>query len=230
MTDQGTILVVDDTPDMLELLVHNLAGAGYQVRPVSSGELALAAVADNPPDLILLDLFMPSLNGMEVCRRLKANPVSRDIPVVFISAFGQSAERVAGLQEGAVDFITKPFQREELVARIQTHLELRRLRVRLEQQAAQLRHANEQLEAELAERKRAEQELQQKNVKLADALSKVKLLSGMLPICSGCKKIRDDQGYWSQVEGYIQKHSEATFTHGMCPDCIKKLYPDVKRR
>jgi DNA-binding response OmpR family regulator len=200
------------------------------VRPVSSGELALAAVADNPPDLILLDLFMPSLNGMEVCRRLKANPVSRDIPVVFISAFGQSAERVAGLQEGAVDFITKPFQREELVARIQTHLELRRLRVRLEQQAAQLRHANEQLEAELAERKRAEQELQQKNVKLADALSKVKLLSGMLPICSGCKKIRDDKGYWSQVEGYIQKHSEATFTHGMCPDCIKKLYPDVKRR
>jgi DNA-binding response OmpR family regulator len=159
MTEPGTILVVDDTPANLELLVDTLTAAGYQVFSAESGESALAAVAARPPELILLDTCMPSLDGFEVCRRLKARAESCDIPVVFISAFGESAERVEGLKLGAVDFITKPFQRQELLARIQPHLELRRLRVRLEQQADGLRQANAQLQTELAERKRAADEL-----------------------------------------------------------------------
>jgi PleD family two-component response regulator len=146
---------------------------------------------------------------------------------MFISATRESAERVEGLRLGAVDFITKPFQREELLARVQTHLELRRLRVRLEQQADGLRQVNEQLQTELAERKRTEVERDQLIRDLQSALANVKSLSGLLPICAGCKKIRDDKGYWSQVESYVQKHSEAKFSHGMCPDCLKKWYPEL---
>jgi DNA-binding response OmpR family regulator len=227
MTDKGTILVVDDTPASLKLLGDTLTAEGYRVRPADSGELALAAVAANPPELILLDLRMPGLDGLEVCRRLKARPESRDIPIVFVSASGESTERVEGLKLGAVDFVAKPFQQEELLARVQTHLELRRLQVRLEHQAADLRRINELLQNELVERNRAEQALRETNVELASALANVKSLSGLLPICSACKGIRDDKGYWSQVETYIERNSEATFTHGLCPDCVKKYYPGL---
>jgi len=221
MNTKGTLLVVDDTPANLKLLVDILTADGYRVLPANSGELALAAVAARPPELVLLDIRMPGLDGFEVYRRLRARAESCDIPIIFISAFGESAERVEGLKLGAVDFIAKPFQREELLARVQTHLELRRLRVRFEQQASDLRLANEQLQIELAERKRAEESLRKKNAELEASLVRVKLLSGLLPICAGCKKIRDDKGYWNQVESYVQMHSEATFTHGYCPDCLK---------
>ncbi len=104
-----------------------------------------------------------------------------------------------GLKLGAVDFIAKPFQVEELLARVRTQLELRRLRVQLEQQAAGLQRANDQLQQEITERIRKEQALREKNAELEAALTKVKLLGGLLPICAGGKKIRDDKGYWSQV-------------------------------
>ena len=151
--NKGTILVVDDTPADLKLLLETLTAEGYHVLPADSGELALAKIAACPPELILLDMRLPGLDGFEVCRLLKSREESRDIPVVFISAFGESAERVAGLRLGAVDFIAKPFQREELLAHIRTHMELRRFRVRLEQ-APDVRF-NEQLQAELAERDRS---------------------------------------------------------------------------
>jgi putative two-component system response regulator len=109
MTARGTILVVDDTPLNLKLLADTLAAEGYQVLPVESGELALASVAARPPDLILLDIYLSGMDGFQVCRRLKAQVESCDIPIVFISASGESAERVEGLKLGAVDYITKPF-------------------------------------------------------------------------------------------------------------------------
>lgn len=227
MNADGTILVVDDTPANLLLLVDTLAAEGYHVRESESGLRALEMVLADPPDLILLDIRMPVMDGFEVYRQLQARPEARDIPVVFISASGEGEERVRGLELGAVDFISKPFRREELLARVHTHLELRRLRVRLEVQSEGLRRINEQLRIELEERKRAEKALSDKNDDLAAALSSVKSLSGLLPICAACKKIRDDQGYWSQVECYVEEHSEATFTHGMCPECVKKWYPDL---
>jgi PAS domain S-box-containing protein len=160
MKDKGTILVVEDTPADLELLVDTFTAEGYEVLPAENGERALAAVAARPPDLVLLDIQMPGLDGFDVCRRLKALTESRDIPVVFITVYGERAERVAGLKLGAVDYITKPFEREELLARVRTHLEVGRLRVRLEQQATRLRLANERLHSELAERKQVELEMQ----------------------------------------------------------------------
>ena len=161
MNDRATILAVDDTSESLALLVNVLIAEGYHVRPADSGELALAAVALNPPDLILLDVRMPGMDGFEVCRRLRARAESHDIPIVFITASVGQAERVEGLKLGAVDFITKPIQREELLARIQTHLELSRTRAQLEEQTAALRQTNAQLQAEGAERQRVADELRQ---------------------------------------------------------------------
>jgi PAS domain S-box-containing protein len=144
------------------MLTGILAAEGYDVRPADSGKLALASVESTKPDLILLDIRMPGMDGFEVCRRLKERIDSREIPLVFISSLTDVSERVQGLELGAVDFISKPFQKQELLARIRTHLELSRLRSRLEQmvaeRTAQLNAANEQLRLELAERRRAEQE------------------------------------------------------------------------
>ena len=226
MIDKGTILIVDDASANLKLLTDTLAPSGYTVISASSGEQALEAVAARLPELIILDIRMPGMGGFEAYRRLKARAETRDIPVVFLSAITDPVQRVEGLKLGAVDFISKPFQVDELLARVQTQLELRRLRVQLEQQAAGLLRANDQLQNEMAERIRTEQALREKNAELEAALAKVKLLSGLLPICSGCKKIRDDKGYWSQVDNYVQEHSEATFSHGLCPDCLKTLYPE----
>jgi diguanylate cyclase (GGDEF)-like protein len=159
MTGMGVILAVDDTLASLKLLTSILAAAGYLVRPANSGELALASLAASPPELILLDIHMPGMDGFEVLRRIKAREESRNIPVIFLSASVDLDRRVEGLRLGAVDFVSKPFHTEELLARVQTHLELRRMRSRLQQQTADLRQANEQLQEEITERKRAEEDL-----------------------------------------------------------------------
>ena len=223
--DQGNILVVDDNSMNLKLLVDILTAAGYQVRPANSGELALASVSASPPELILLDIRMPLMNGFEVCRQLKSQANSRDIPILFISASTEITERVEGLQMGAVDFISKPFQPTELLARIKTHLELSRLRASLKQQALSLQQANVLLQDEIAERKKAEAERERLIHELENALHQVKTLRGLLPICAGCKKIRDDKNHWHSVESYIMDHSQAEFSHGLCPDCLKKYFP-----
>jgi PAS domain S-box-containing protein len=128
------ILVVDDESASRTLLTEMLSAEGYEVCAADGGELALASLAVRRPNLILLDIRMPGMDGFEVCRRLKGNPDTRDIPLVFLTASVKPRERVVGLRLGAVDFVTKPFQREELLARVHTHLELGRLRAHLEQQ------------------------------------------------------------------------------------------------
>jgi signal transduction histidine kinase/DNA-binding response OmpR family regulator len=125
---KGDILAVDDTPASLKLLTDTLRAEGYKVRAAPSGELALDAAISAPPELALLDINMPGMNGFEVCRRLKAQPETRDTPIIFVSALSETEEKVVGFELGAVDYVTKPYQREELLARVRTHLELHRLR------------------------------------------------------------------------------------------------------
>jgi len=132
MSMKGKILVVDDTPASLKLLTELLQAEGYEVRSAISGELALHAATINPPELILLDIRMPVMDGFEVCRRLKAQAETRDVPVIFVSSLSETVEKVEGFELGAVDFVTKPYQREELLIRVRTHLEMSRLRNRLE--------------------------------------------------------------------------------------------------
>ena len=127
------ILVVDDTPASLKLITETLRGEGYLVRPANSGELALSSVTAKPPALILLDIRMPGMDGFEVIEKLKANEVTRDVPVIFLSASVELESHLKGFDLGAVDFVTKPFQRQELLARVRTHLELYQLRARMGQ-------------------------------------------------------------------------------------------------
>ncbi len=163
MTGAGKILIVDDNQESLKLLLETLSAEGYDVRPADSGELALAAVTLNPPELILLDMRMPGMSGLEVCRKLKSQAETRDIPVIFLSASLDFEDRLEGLESGAVDFINRPFRREELLTRLRTHLELARLRKDLErrvtERTAELQAAYEQLKSELERRRKIEEEL-----------------------------------------------------------------------
>ena len=144
-TDAGqpaSILVVDDTPANLQVLAGMLKERGYKVRPAPSGKLALLAAQRDPPDLILLDIKMPDMNGFEVCEHLKADDHLKGIPVIFISALTEPLDKVKAFAIGGVDYITKPFQMEELHARVETHLKLRRLQIELEETNARLAKAN----------------------------------------------------------------------------------------
>jgi DNA-binding response OmpR family regulator len=117
------ILVVDDTPLNLLLLVDILSKDGYEVIPVNSGKLALAAVKNNPPDLILLDIMMPDMDGYEVCQALKEDEFTKDIPIIFISALDQISDKIKAFNAGGIDYIVKPLKPKEVLARVKTHLE-----------------------------------------------------------------------------------------------------------
>ncbi|MEI6206466.1 MAG: response regulator [Desulfuromonadales bacterium] len=188
--EKKKLLIVDDTPENLVILYKTLR-EDYQIIGANSGQEALRLASSTVPDLILLDIMMPEISGFEVCRILKEQELLRDIPVIFITALIEETDEVRGFSLGAADYITKPFKPAILKRRISTHLELKSQR----------------------------DALADKNIELEKALANVKELSGLLPICMMCKKIRDDEGYWSQLETYISLHSKALFSHGICPDC-----------
>jgi len=153
---KANILVVDDTRDNLRLLSNILTGQGYQVRPVPNGSKALSAAKARLPDLILLDIMMPDLDGYAVCEQLKADERTRDIPVIFISALNETFDKVKAFDLGGVDYIAKPFQAEEVLARVKTHLSLRSMQQQLHAQ-------NDQLQQEIVERERVEEALREAN-------------------------------------------------------------------
>ena len=128
---RGNVLIVDDTPANLTLLARMLGDRGYRVRPVPSGKLALKAAASDPPDLVLLDISMPEMDGFEVCRLMKEDARLHDVPVIFLSALTETEGKVKAFHRGGVDYITKPFQIEEVEARVETHLSLRRTQAEL---------------------------------------------------------------------------------------------------
>ncbi|NER37627.1 MAG: response regulator [Oscillatoria sp. SIO1A7] len=148
----ANILVVDDTAANLHLLVKLLTNRGYKVRPVPNGHLALSGARGLPPDLILLDIMMPEMDGYEVCRKLKANPDTRDIPIIFISAIHEVIDKVKAFSLGGVDYITKPFEAKEVLARVETHLALRNMQKKLQEK-------NELLEKTLQDLKTTQSQL-----------------------------------------------------------------------
>ncbi len=159
--------MVDDTLDNL------LKGQGYKVRPARNGSQALLAARSTPPDLILLDIKMPEMDGYEVCQQLKADTQTRDIPVIFLSALDELLAKMNAFSVGGVDYITKPFQETEILARVQTHLSLRNLQKRLQEK-------NDRLEQEVSERKRAEEALCHANAELQTALGHLKATQAQL--------------------------------------------------
>jgi CheY-like chemotaxis protein len=183
--DSPLILIVDHVETNIEVLANLLSERTYRIASATSGEQAVDMARELRPDLILLDIMMPGMDGLVVCRTLKTGEETCEIPIIFLTARTETQDIVDGFEAGALDHVTKPFQAVELLARVQTHIELK------------------------------------------EALDRVRVLSGLLPICSFCKKIRDDRGYWNQAEAYITKHSDATFSHGICPACAEKHFPDL---
>ena len=189
MDELSRILIVDDERFNLKVLTEFLH-EDYKIMAAKTGEQALKAVQGSSlPDLILLDIMMPGIDGYEVCKKIKQDEKTRHIPIIFVTAVSEAMDAAKAFEIGAVDYITKPFNPVTVKARVKTHI--------------QLKDTIRNLEA---------------------ALKDVKKLSGLLPICSNCKKIRDDNGYWSQIEAYIRDHSDAEFSHGICPGCSDKLY------
>ncbi|MEM9005430.1 MAG: response regulator [Cyanobacteria bacterium P01_F01_bin.86] len=161
---KGHILVVDDVPENVQLLSSTLSAQGYKVRGVLSGEMALRA-SDSVPDLILLDIMMPGMDGYEVCRRLKASPQTCDIPVIFLSAIDDVANKVKAFTTGGVDYITKPFQIEEVIARVNHYLQLYHLQRQLNSKMNELSNQNAKLQEEICNRKLVEEALRNAEIK-----------------------------------------------------------------
>jgi sigma-B regulation protein RsbU (phosphoserine phosphatase) len=199
-----SILVVDDTIEVRDMLGVLLESAGY--KDVLFAESAAAAferlgMSGSGPapvdvDVILMDINMPGLDGVEACRRIKAAERFCDTPIIMVTAMAEAGFLEAAFAAGAADYLAKPINRVELLARMRSALKLKR---------------------EMDRRKAREQELEQ-------ALREVKVLQGLLPICSHCKKIRDDHNQWQPVESYIKAHSAVDFSHGICPECLDKHY------
>jgi len=143
---KSNILIVDDTPANLQLLTSMLVEQGYQIFSAISGKVALNVVQKSLPDLILLDINMPGMNGYEVCEQLKANEKTRDIPVIFVSALSETLDKVKAFFVGGVDYVTKPFQAEEVLARVKTHLQLHQLQQQLTAQNEELHNTLEELQ------------------------------------------------------------------------------------
>lgn len=156
-SNKGNILIVDDTLENLQLLSNTLAKQGYKVRGAAKGQMAIRTARSSPPNLILLDIKMPEMDGYEVCERLKADEQTRDIPVIFISALDEVIDKVRAFQVGGVDYITKPFHVEEVLARIEHQLMIQRLSTQLQEKQNQLQEQNKQLQQEIQERQKAEQ-------------------------------------------------------------------------
>lgn len=195
------VLVVDDIPKNLELICNILSLEQYRLSVADDGDKAWKIINRINPDLILLDIMMPTIDGYTLCRKIKTLEDKKDVPVIFITAKSNPEDLVKGFAIGAVDYITKPFNAAELTARVRTHIALYRAK-----------RKNDYLIEELQA-----------------ALTQVKTLSGLLPICCVCKKIRDDKGYWQQVEAYISAHADVQFSHGLCPACIRTKYPQFAK-
>jgi len=155
---QADILVVDDTPDNLRLLIRILQKQGYKVRPVTNGFSALEAIQSSPPDLILLDIMMPDLDGYELCQKLKAEQQFSQIPIIFLSAIEEGINKAKAFEVGGSDYITKPFQMKEVLARVSNQLAVRSLQIQLQENNQKLTEQNVQLHQEIAERRQVEME------------------------------------------------------------------------
>ncbi len=201
---RSLILLVDDNVRNLQLL-GSLLNESYKTAVALDGVDALSFVRKRRPDLILLDIMMPKMNGFQVCEILKAEKETKEIPIIFLTGKTDTESVVKGFEIGANDYIHKPFNQKELLARVKTHMSLQ--------------EAHNIQKRLISEKEKLISELQ-------EALKEIKTLRGFLPICSFCKKIRNDDQYWEEIDVYIHKHAEVSFSHGICPDCVVKHYPE----
>lgn len=201
------ILLVDDVPVNLLLLEELLQDPERNLVKATSGAEALQVLQEEEFALVLLDVQMPEMDGFQVAERIRQDERTRLVPIIFITAISKEQEYVfKGYDAGAVDYLFKPINGRILRTKVNVFCQL----------FEQRRIIRQQLQA-----------IEDRNTALQRRLDEIKMLRGLLPICSVCKKIRNDGGYWEQLEVYLREHSEAQFTHGICPECTSKLYPDI---
>jgi len=190
------ILIAEDDPVSRRLLQNALEKFGYEVVATSDGTEALTVLqSDDAPALAVLDWMMPELDGVEICRRVREIPTSTPPYLILLTARNERGDVVAGLDAGANDYLTKPFDLAELRARVQVGAQVLDLQKNLSDRVSELE----------------------------DALAQVRQLQGLLPICSYCKNIRDEQNYWKRIDSYLMEHADVMFSHGICPDCYRKV-------
>ncbi|HBB97697.1 MAG TPA: response regulator [Blastocatellia bacterium] len=190
------ILIAEDERVSRRLLELTLSGWGHEVVVTEQGAGAWAVLEqEDPPSLAILDWMMPGMDGIEICRRVRQRANSSHTYIILLTAKSSKANIVEGLIAGANDYITKPFDRDELRARVNVGVTVLDL----------------------------QQKLAGRVMELEEALGQVRVLQGILPICSYCKHVRDDKDYWQSVECYISEHSEAKFSHGICPKCYEAV-------
>ncbi|MCK5147506.1 response regulator transcription factor [bacterium] len=197
------ILIAEDDRISRRLLATSLGNKGFEVEAVENGQDALASLmAKDAPQLVILDWMMPEIDGIDVIRQFRNQQVERFTYIILLTAKGHKEDIASGLEAGADDYLIKPFDPRELNARLHVGIRMIELQNKLKDHVE----------------------------KLQDALDNVQKLEGMLPICSYCKKIRNDKNYWTQVESYISAHTMAQFSHSICPDCYTAhVLPELEK-
>lgn len=196
------ILIAEDDMVSRKVLEKILTAGDDEIVAVEDGLKALAEVEKQTPDMLITDWMMPGMDGLELSRRVRSLHLTSYVYIILLTALTEKESIIEGLDAGADDYITKPYDRTELQARVRAGKRVIEL----------------------------ERSLRQKNEELSKALAQVKQLKGLLPICMFCKKIRDDGNYWQQVEDYVAQHTQADFSHSICPDCLEKHYPEYAQR
>jgi phosphoserine phosphatase RsbU/P len=197
------ILIAEDNLVSRKLLSVVLKKWGHDVMAVNDGKAAWEVLQKpDAPKLVILDWNMPEMDGLQVCLRLKESATPDPPYIIILTARTRKEDVVRALEAGANDYITKPFNNIELRARVRVGQRMVEMKEKLALQVQELR----------------------------TALDHIKTLQGIIPICSFCKKIRDDQGYWSQVEAYLSLHSDAQFSHGFCPECMGRHFPEIEKK
>lgn len=198
------ILIAEDDPSTRLMLEATLEEWGHEVIATSDGHQALAELQhSDAPLLAILDWIMPGMNGPEICRQLRREEISTPAYILLLTGRSGKEDIVSGLNAGANDYLTKPFDREELRARVNVGATVVKLQQRLAERVAELE----------------------------ESILQVKQLQAILPICGYCKQIRDDQNYWQEVESYISHHTDTKFSHGICPNCYESVVkPQLEKR
>jgi DNA-binding response OmpR family regulator len=194
------ILIAEDDPTSRRVLETVLRKQGHEIEAASDGNEAWQLLqAPDAPRLVILDWMMPGMDGPELCRRLRGRESQNPVYIILLTALIRKENIIEGLDAGADDYVAKPFDKDELNARVQVGKRI------LDLQSALAHRVGE----------------------LEEALTHVKTLQGILPICMHCHRIRNDTEAWQKLEEYVEDHSEAAFSHSLCPECLEKYYPEI---
>lgn len=201
------VLIVDDSRSDLLYLQGIVKSPTRNVVTATSGRDALELLPQHDFALALLDVQLPGMNGFETAEEIRSQEQASHMPIIFVTAVHTMEEHVfKGYDAGAVDYLFKPVEPRLLRGKVQVFCELHEQQAVIQTQLSEIREKNDVLRRQLGE---------------------IEMLRGLIPICASCKKVRDDSGFWESIESYLADHIDAEFSHSICPDCLKKLYPEL---